>query len=457
VKTVLRFAASIAAAGLMAVMASSALAADPRPRPTAHPPAALNGTSLIWCGDVETPRGAPELYEDRPIYVGNEMPTEEIERWAGSKPGFVDVWIDRDNRGWINVMFTRDVDRRQAELERDFPGVGAVAVEVAHSRRELRRLAKRIGDFVERWDLQAGYAWGGADNIVDLSISVVTDELARALDEQFAGAPLCVSGADPEDLVQPGSQPTRGDGWVMLAWEQGQGPAYEVGIATDPESYERLWRETQLGGSAPDVDFGSDVIVWFSEGHGSSCPNLRLDEVIVDRELSQVYPLIVDPDGRMACTDDLVGAYQFVAALERAELPAGPFEIGLGGGDGELFRSLWVDADLTVPGSVAGPDDIGEPPPRFPRSGTFQEPFGSFRYAMDASCGIGYLGVINDVHWVAATDEIPAAWADAVEPNGDLVVSVRWRETPEPYAMASRDGHSVRYEPASDAPPACKG
>jgi hypothetical protein len=275
------------------------------------------------------------------------------------------------------------------------------------------------------------------------------------MDEEFAGEPLCVSGADPEDLAQPGPQPASGDGWMMLAWEQDRGPAHEVGIATDQESYERLWADTQLGGPPPEVDFDVDVVVWFAEGHGSSCPNLRMDEVIVDRELSQVYPLIVSPDNPMACTDDLAGAYQFVAALERAELPSGPFEIGLGGGDGELWRSLWVDTDLTAPGAVAGPDDVGQPPPQHPRSGTIQEPFGRFRYAMDASCGIGYLGVINDVDWVAATGDIPAAWADAVQPDGDLVVSVRLRTKPKPHATASLNGSSVRYEPAAKAPPAC--
>jgi len=447
---------SFVAAGLAAAIAASTLAADPPPQRTPHPPAALAGTSLVWCGDVETPRAVPELYEERPIYLGNEMPIGKVRRWAKSKPGFVDAWIDRDNNGWINVMFTRGAKLRQAELEREFPGVGVVAVEVEHSKRELRQLARRIGAFVERWELRAGYGWGNANNIVELSLPVVTDELATALQEAFEGEPLCVSGADPEDLVQPGPQPLRGDGWTMLTWEQGHGPAHEVGIATDQDSYERLWDRTQLDGSPPAVDFGSDVVVWFAIGHGSSCPNQRMDEVIVDRERSQVYPLIVNPDVVLACTSDLAGAYQFVAAIQRAELPSGPFEIGLGGGDGGLWRSSWVDVDLTAPGSVAGVGDIGEPPPRYPRSGTVQEPFGRFEYVMDASCGIGYLGVINDVHWVAETNEVPAAWADAVQPDGEIVVTVRLRTKPEPHAKVSRDGHAARYEPAPDAPPTCE-
>ena len=303
-------------------------------------------------------------------------------------------------------MFTRDVAQRQAELEREFPGVGVAAVEVEHSKRDLRQLAGRVGDFVERWDIQAGYSWGNADNIVHLSLGVVTDEVAEALDEEFAGKPLCIDGADPQDLVEPGPQPMIGEGWVMLASEQGSGPAHEVGLATDKESYERLWQSTQLGGSPPEVDFKSVVVVWFAVGHGSSCPNLRMDEVIVDGERDQVYPVVVHPDDPMACTDEPAGSYQFVAALERAELPSGPFEIGLPSGDGELWRSLWVETDITVPGAVAGRDDIGSRP-RYARSGTTQETIGRFQYAMDASCGISYLGVINDVHWIERSMRCP--------------------------------------------------
>ena len=102
-------------------------------------------------------------------------------------------------------------------------------------------------------------------------------------------------------------------------------------------------------------------MVWFAIGHGSSCPNQRMDEVIVDRERSRVYPLIVNPDPVVFCTDDLTGAYQFVATVPRAELPLGPFELGLrGGDDGELWRSVSVDGDLTVPGSVADPDPTSQ-------------------------------------------------------------------------------------------------
>jgi hypothetical protein len=339
---------------LVATASAVALGADPPPLPTPHPPAALANTSLLWCGDVVTPRADPSLYRDEPAYRGNSMPTGRIQRWAKGKPGYVDVWIDRDNHGWINAMFTESVAERQAELEREFPAVGVVAVQVENSRRDLRRLATRVGTFVEERQLEAGWGWGNADNLVQLSLSVVTDEVVQALAAEFAGAPICIEGADPADLAPPGDQPLSGDGWTMLGSTQNQGPAHEVGIAAGPTAYEDIWRRSNLAGSPPPVEFVTSVVVWFAEGHGSSCPMRRMEEIIVDHEHGQVYPLTVDPENHMGCTDDLTGAWQFVAALERDQLPSGPFEIGLygDGQGGELFRALHVEADLSVPGAT---------------------------------------------------------------------------------------------------------
>ena len=140
---------ALVVAALAGALALPALGADPPPRPTPHVPAALDGSSLAWCGDLEPTRAEPEAYRDKPVYVGNEMPAQRIRRWARTKPGFVDVWIDRERNGWVTAMFTEGAEARQAELEREFPGIGAVAVEVDNSRMELRRLAKRVGGFVE--------------------------------------------------------------------------------------------------------------------------------------------------------------------------------------------------------------------------------------------------------------------------------------------------------------------
>jgi hypothetical protein len=182
-----------------------------------------------------------------------------------------------------------------------------------------------------------------------------------------------------------------------------------------------------------------------------------MDEIIVDTERAQVHPLVVMPGRPMMCTDDLAGAYQFVAALQRSTLPAGPFEIGLdGGGEGELFRSLQVETDLSVPGAVASAGEIGKARSEPARSGIIVETIGRSAYAFDASCGIGYLGVINDTHWVT-DEEMPDAWPEAVVANGDLVVTVRLRTKPGPHIKATAKGHTVVYRPTVGKPPECQG
>ena len=90
-----------------AVSIGTALAADDGPARTE--PSALAGSSLTWCGDLEPIRAAPEADRDAPVYAGNEQP-EDVITWARQQPGFVDVWIDRENLGWLTLTFSRGAD-----------------------------------------------------------------------------------------------------------------------------------------------------------------------------------------------------------------------------------------------------------------------------------------------------------------------------------------------------------
>ena len=67
--------------------------------------------SIPRCEDVLRISAPAERYRDSPIYVANEQPTEEIRAWAAGKPGFEEIWIDRDHLGWITVAFSVDRSR----------------------------------------------------------------------------------------------------------------------------------------------------------------------------------------------------------------------------------------------------------------------------------------------------------------------------------------------------------
>ena len=125
-----------------------------------------------------------------------------------------------------------------------------------------------------------------------------------------------------------------GDGWHLVAKETVRGPdrAYVVHAATDVASYRELWRDIGLAGVRPDVDMDRNVVVSFAHGIGSSCPELRLDGVVVDG--ADVYSLASDPildvhGSPRACTADLVGAVIFVAAIDREALPEDGFTLWL--------------------------------------------------------------------------------------------------------------------------------
>ena len=78
------------------------------------------------------------------MYVGNEMPIDDVRAWAVDHPGHEDIWIDRDHRGWIAVGLRSDAAERQSELEAEFPGVGVVAVQVKHGQDELVELQREV-------------------------------------------------------------------------------------------------------------------------------------------------------------------------------------------------------------------------------------------------------------------------------------------------------------------------
>jgi hypothetical protein len=445
---------SIGSTILALVLAAPLVATGQEPERTK--PLALQGSSLTWCGDVGPIRAEPERYGDAPVYVGNP-PTDRIARWARRLPGYVDIWVDRENLGWVTVTVTQDAAKRQRQLERRFPDVGAVVVEVPNTRKQLSKLQRRVGREVFP-EIENASTWlDTAANVVGLSTYVVTDEIVAFLEPRFAGEPLCIEGGDPSMLIPDGPQPTEGDGWTLLGALQGPPePSYRTGIATTPEQLDALWAEAGMPGAVPPVDFDADVVLWFAEAHGSGCTDLRLDDVVVDLELSLVHPLIVMPDDPSFCTSDLAGAYQFLVALERSRLPAGPFAMQLGAGRAYGDRTE-VDVDLSAAGGIASDDDIRidvDPGPSASRSGAIMEPGFLSRYAFDVRCGIGYLGEINSIHWVTDAAGVPAAWAPLVE-DGELEVKVVLNGGSDPHAVARTRGTKVRYEPTGEAPPAC--
>jgi hypothetical protein len=244
------------------------------------------------------------------------------------------------------------------------------------------------------------------------------------------------------------------------------GKTYRTGIAWDGPSLRRLWQRSGLPGDPPPVDLEREVAVWFAHVYGSSCPNQRLDDVVVDHAQALLYPLIVDPDAPLFCTDD-ANPFAFVVAVEREKLPTAPFIIQLGPEDppvGAPRERTVVEADLSQPGAVAGPGDVHRDrehrQENVVTTGGVIEPGYAQPYRFDVRCGIEWLGEVNGIQWradLAEGDrrEVPGAWLPLVDPDGTLEVSLLLRIDPDPLVEVTAEGLTIGYAPSLEPPPTC--
>lgn len=438
--------------------------ADPAGAGQDAPERAGEEGGIARCDELAPVEVPDELVADSPVYVGNEQPVEEVMAWAADRPGFAEVWVDRDRNGWVVVGVTEELEATRAAAAQAFPDDGVVVVQVERSLDELLALQDEVH---ERSTTVQGSSSDVRLGRVKLYVPRLTDEVLAELSAEFAGEAVCVEGGDPADAPGDGPQPLEGDGWRLLAAEQGSSAfAFTTGIATTPEQVDGALRFLELGDVDVDVDLQSEVVVWFGEAHGSSCPERRLDGITVDDGDEPVLrPVIVDPTDPMACTSDLTGAWAFVVAVDRGVLPVGPFTIRVTDGDRPIQdEATFVDADLSRPGSTVDDGDLG-PPERGPkddalRDGDHVEPGFPSSYVMYVHCGVGALGYLNDVFWVSQDEslwygEVPGPWQDLADEDQELVVDVQLETGDPPTVTATLNDHSVTYVPGDPADHGC--
>ncbi len=417
--------------------------------------------SLQPCEEVPRISAPDDLYADRPVYVGNEMPVDEVQAWAASQPGFETLWIDRDHNGWITLAFSENAVERQADVDAMFPDAGVVVVGVDWTMDELSALQESIpGRFEPGFVQTTGISV--TQGVVTVGIGPLTAERIALAEEELAGEPVCLEGIDPALVPEPGPQPEAGDGWRLLADEK-TGHAYRTMIATDQADFGALWREAGITSSVPEVDFETEIVVWFGAVYGSSCPNLRMDDVVIDADV--VYPEIVLVDAPMACTAD-ARPHAYVVAVERSALPAEGFVVRLQSDEpapGVVDQQTNVSGDVTIPGSyVAGiraelPSDPGQPSVK---DGGVIEPGYPWNYQLSTHCGVEWLGEINGVQWRAegvdgSAGFVPEEWRSEVDGEQYLTVEILLTEGDPPVLEAMAAGHTVRYLPATEDPPGC--
>ena len=456
-----------AVVGLAAALFGTPVSAQ---SPGASPaPSSSPSAGVPFCSDVPKIDIPADRFRDTPVYIGNELPTDALRRWARQYPGYQDIWIDRDHLGWVVLAFSKDADARQADLEREFPGVGAIAIKVAWTRKDLDSLQQR-GSVMS--GLVAFVATDIVKGVVILGIGVLDADKVAEIRREFAGRRVCIDAIDPATVPAPGPQPQAGVGWRLLG-EEKVGEPYRTGIAADRPSFETLWQQAGMSGRPPVVDFQQEVAIWFGAVYGSSCPGIRLDDVVVDAEAALVHALIVQAEPQVFCTADANG-HAYVVALDRDRLPAPPVRLQLQAEDppmGATEEITLVAADLRVPGSVPVPNEVKtiEPPQDqgLVRSGGIIETGFPDQVLVDARCGVEWLGRLNGVWWRTEVPAgraafVPAAWQPAVDADGMLEVTVLLRTADDPAvtdgqprAEVTANGETVIYHATTEPPPAC--
>lgn len=450
--------AGVAAGLVLAACGAPASTGGEASDPAATPPA----DQVPWCDDVPELAAPDQVYRDSPVYVANEQPVEEARAWAVDQGGFEDVMVDRDHNGWVTLVFSQgDRADLQAAVEQAFPGDGIAVVVVDRTRAELEAIQGRVGDVLDgSW----GAGAGNARFVVEIDLGVARPERIAAVNEAFAGEPVCITGRDPAGEPEPGPQPTEGDGWRLLGTEP-VGEPYRTGLAADQASYQALWTQVGMTADAPAVDFDTHVVIWFGAVVSGSCPDLRMDDVVVADGIVHMDAVVLGDN--VVCTSD-ANPRAFLVALERDRLPSDGFAIQLGAAGppaGAPEERTVVDADLTAPGSTpqqgtVGPDPEHDQDPIQDAPGNVIEPGFPRQLRMDLSCGATAVRDLNGTDWVTDAPQvdrtwIPTPWQSAVQDNS-VVAEFLLTVGKEPTLTVTVDGHALTYTP-SPTPPGCPG
>ena len=250
---------------------------------------------------------------------------------AEHRDQFGGLYIDQQAGGTVVLLFTGDIAQHQRAVAALAPaGVRTVVRQVRHTEAELEALQQQLTremDALQPRGVEFITSWTDVErNIVQLEAKSNDPTLEATLEAAHPGMVDVVI----HPLPGPWRNAEAGEGWRLVTFgETDNGEAYNVRAAVDAASWETMWGEVGLGDAAPDIDWDSEVAVSFAYGIGSSCREIRLDDVVIDRTERLVHSVTSDPLAPRACTADLVAAHVFIVALDRSALPTSPFTVQL--------------------------------------------------------------------------------------------------------------------------------
>lgn len=216
-------------------------------------------------------------------------------------------------------------------------------------------------------------------------------------------------------------------GWRLLGDASDEGEPGRTEVATTDEQLERLWRAAGFSGPAPEVDWNSEIVVWFG-AIWSSGQEIQLTGVVVDGDV--LYPLTPTSESPSGGPAD-ARPHAFVVAIDRSTLPAAvPLYVQLGaepaGGGWPAERTL-VEVDLSEPGATASDEQLRDDPdltPAIPRTVDDGDSIAVGEEVIfwftPSECGWELLGTFDSVGWRLSEETAPPQDLPPVEGDATL-------------------------------------
>ena len=244
------------------------------------------------------------------------------DQYAGS-------FVDNQGAGPFVMLFTDNLDQHRAQIEA-LPGDFPFEVRGArYTEQELMALMTSLSEELRHEpgvDLMS-VSLDTIANSVGVEAKTNDPTFESRLEARYAG----MINATTYPIPGPWANVDSGPGWRLLAAgiKRGGDEGYKVYAATTEDEWQELWTHLDPINPAPEVNLDEQIVASFGHAVGSSCPEMRLDGVVIDADRQLVFSQASDPLAPRGCTADLAGAAFFVVALERAALPASPFTVRL--------------------------------------------------------------------------------------------------------------------------------
>jgi hypothetical protein len=264
-----------------------------------------------------------------------DAPSDElgqvVQAYGDAHPDeFAGVYYDQENGDRLVARFTGNLDLHQRALDALLGSPDRVVVlSAVFTEATLQGIVDSVGsDHQQLADQGIDLLSAGVDVIRNnVQVEAKSDDPQAERILQAYGPPgVIVVGLYPAD--KPWTQPTEGPGWRLLGAFDSHLP-YTVAITLDRPQLATEWERYGLPGDPAAWEPSREVVIILSDGIGSSCPELRLDGVVMDADARLVHGEFSDPYAPRVCTLDLVGAKTFVVTVARDLLPPSPFTLRL--------------------------------------------------------------------------------------------------------------------------------